>query len=338
MEHREKVSLIIPTYNEEKYIGSVIDSIYLQDYPKELMEVIFVDGMSVDGTRDIILQSDLDDIMNVKVLDNPRKTAPCAVNIGIMASTGDYIIRMDAHSEYYSDYVRKCVETLHTVDADNAGGIIITENKGYIGKANSLVVSSKFGVGNSGFRTNGDSGFVDTVPFGAFPRKTFEKYGLFDERLARNEDNEMNYRIRSNGGKVYMNRDIKAVYHNRDSVSGLLKMAFSNGRWNIYTFFLCPGAMSLRHFIPFIFVLSLIILPFLACLPSVTGMAVKILFMTEIFIYILLDIIFSVMQSGRNGVRFFPALIFLYPCFHIVYGMGSVVGIIKMGITGGRSR
>ncbi len=316
------VSVVMPIYNEEKYIKGCVESLLTQDYPKSQMEWIFVDGGSVDRTKELLAEYQEQYRDLIKVFDNPRKTVPFAMNIGIAQSKGKYIVRLDAHAEYDKDYVSKCVYCLDTTDADNVGGIAETRGRGEIGQSIALMLSSKFGVGNSQFRTNGESGYVDTVPFGAFRREVFTKYGGYDERLTRNQDNEMNFRIRKNGGKIYLSRDIKLAYYCRDSVSGIAKMARTNGRWNVITMKLCPGSMGIRHFVPLALVMSLLIL-------GVGSFFIPIarwLLALELALYLSLDIVFSTKQS--RTVKEFIHLIGLFPIFHISYGLGSMKGIL----------
>ena len=181
------VSVVMPLYNEERYIEQCIDSLLLQDYPKENMEWIFVDGCSKDRTVELLKQYQGQYPSLIKIFDNPNKIVPCAMNIGIAASQGKYIVRLDAHADYATNYISKCVDYLENTDAENVGGVAITKSSGFVGNAIAKMLSSKFGVGNSQFRTNGESGYVDTVPFGAFKREVFTKYGGYDERLVRNQ-------------------------------------------------------------------------------------------------------------------------------------------------------
>ncbi len=320
------ISIVMPLYNEEKYIANCIESLLEQDYPRDKMEWLFVDGGSCDKTRTILKRYQNTYPSLIKLLDNPNKTVPYAMNKGIRAAAGEYIIRLDAHAEYATDYFSKCVYYLQNTDADNVGGVIKTKSSGKVGEAIASVVSSKFGVGNSQFRTNGSDGYVDTVPFGAFRREVFEKYGLYDERLTRNQDNEMNYRIRANGGKIFLSNDIKLAYYSRDTIKGILKMAFQNGKWNVITMKLCPGSMGIRHFVPLAFLLSLIILPIL----SVMLPFFRWIFLAELLLYLLLNVVSSIKkQPGRVQNHVFLKMI-IFPLFHIFYGVGSLFGLITL--------
>jgi glycosyltransferase involved in cell wall biosynthesis len=314
----------MPVYNEENYIDNCIESLLLQDYPLDAMEWIFVDGCSTDNTYELIQKYTKKYPNLIKLLKNPNKTVPYAMNIGIGEAKGEYIIRLDAHADYAIDYISKCVYYLDTTDADNVGGIAETKSKGFVGNTIAAMLSSKFGVGNSQFRTNGKSGYVDTVPFGAFRKEVFEKWGGYDERLTRNQDNEMNYRIRKNGGKIYLSSDIHLSYYCRDSIKGISNMAMKNGMWNIITMKLCPGSMGVRHFIPLTFVLSIILLPIL----SIVFKPFLYLFKIEIILYFLLDIYFSL--KLKKDWKSFGLLMILFPIFHVTYGIGSMKGIAKL--------
>lgn len=319
------VSIIIPVYNEEKYISQCIDSLLMQDYPTACMEWIFVDGESIDRTTEILSQYQRDYPELIFVYTNENKTVPYAMNIGIRASKGKYIIRLDAHAEYSLDYISKCVKYLKEIDADNVGGIATTKGRGFIGECIALMLSSPFGVGNSQFRVHGKSGYVDTVPFGAFKREVFEKWGGYDTRLTRNQDNEMNFRIRKNGGKIYLAEDIRFTYYCRDTIHGIMDMAVKNGMWNIITMKLCPGSMGMRHFIPLMFLLSITIL--VICGLFVTPLLYYVLVL-ELLLYITLAIVCSIRET--HEIRRVVTLLYLFPLFHLSYGFGSIKGILKV--------
>lgn len=318
------VSVVMPVYNEEKYIDKCIQSLLKQDFPKDDMEWIFIDGDSSDETVKIIKSYANLYPKLISVLTNPNRIVPCAMNIGIASAKGEYVIRLDAHAEYSNEYISKCVHYQDTTDADNVGGVAETKANGFVGRCISKVLSSKFGVGNSAFRTNGKSGYVDTVPFGAFRRNVFAKIGGFDERLIRNQDNEMNYRIRKNGGKIYLADDLHFAYFCRDSVKGISDMARKNGMWNVITMKLCPGSMGLRHFVPFMFVFSII---GLAVLSLFTPFFKCVLFL-ELVLYLVFDIFFSVLVADK--IEDFCLITLLFPVFHVSYGFGSLLGLIKL--------
>lgn len=318
------ISVVMPVYNEEKYIKNCIDSLLTQDYPLDCMEWIFVDGVSTDNTRKLI-EGYIKMYPNlIRLFSNPNKTVPYAMNIGIREAKGKYIIRLDAHADYSKNYISKCVYYLDTTDADNVGGVAETKSIGFVGNTIAKMLSSRFGVGNSEFRTNGDSGYVDTVPFGAFRREVFEKWGGYDERLTRNQDNEMNYRIRKNGGKIYLSSDIKLSYYCRDSIKGISSMAMKNGMWNVITMKLCPGSMGLRHFIPLAFLVSIILLPLIGAFWH----PILWLFAVEMVLYVTLDCIFSAKQA--KCIKEFLLLMLLFPIFHITYGTGSLKGLMML--------
>jgi glycosyltransferase involved in cell wall biosynthesis len=317
----KNVSIIIPVYNEEKYIERCLDSVAAQTYPKDKMELVIADGMSTDKTREKI--GLYRDKLNIKLVDNEKRIVTYALNLAIENATGDYIIRLDAHAKYQDDYIEKCVYYLDNTDADNVGGVAETVGIGKFGEINAEILSSKFGVGNSHFRTDGESGYVDTVPFGAFRKEVFEKVGLFNPELPRSEDNDMNSRIRAAGGKIFLAADIRFTYFCRDTVGGLLNQGIKNGNALFLTLRKNPKAMSLRHFIPFLFVLSLIVMPVLALIHKLFGL----LFLAELSLYTLLNVYFSLFHGEKKN---FIYKIVLYPLFHIVYGIGSLLGALNI--------
>lgn len=313
------VSVIVPLYNEEKYIEKFLMSLVEQTYPLSDMEWILIDGNSEDKTVEII--SRFVDNYPIILLVNEKRKTPYALNMAIRLAKGKYIIRLDAHAYFPPDYIEKCVYYLDTTDADNVGGVAETDAFGFCGKAIAQMLSTKFGVGSSDFRVSEGDKYVDTVPFGAFRRSVFEKVGLFNTKLLRSEDNDMNARIRNSGGKIWLSNDIKFKYYCRDSISGILKMGIQNGNALFWTLKENPKAMSIRHFIPFLFFVSVIVFPLLAIIVP----EILYLFVVEIVCYGVLDVIFSFLtRKWKYGV----ITVWLYPAFHFVYGLGSFVGLI----------
>ena len=319
------VSVIIPLFNEEKYVGKLIESLTKQTYPIENMEWIFIDGNSSDRTVALIENYISTGKYPIILLHNQKRKTPYALNMAIEKAKGKYIIRLDAHSYFYPNYIEKCVYYLDTTDAENVGGTAETEAKGFKGQAIAKMLSTKMGVGGSDFRVGDGNRFVDTVPFGAFRREVFDRVGLFNPKLLRSEDNDMNSRIRNSGGQIWLAEDIRFKYYCRDTFKGILKMGLQNGNALFFTLRENPKAMSLRHFIPFLFVLSLIILPLLSIVLPYIGYA----FMLEIFLYFLLDVFYSFFnKSPQYGLITF----WLYPTFHLVYGMGSLLGLLGISL------
>lgn len=321
------VSVILPVRNEEKFIVDCTRSIFAQDYPREKMEVIFVDGCSTDRTV-ALLEELQKEYPQIRILHNPNKTVPYAMNIGIRACKGPYIVRLDAHAYYGADYISLSIRTLMEKDCDNAGGIFVTHGRGFWGEAIAAGLCTPFGVGNATYRLATRDGYVDTVPFGAFRKELFDRIGLYDERMTRNQDNELNFRIRKNGGKIYLNRDIQVQYYCRDSLRGIMDMGFKNGKWNIITMTLCPGSMGMRHFVPMLFVLSTLGLILLTALfgPAVFGTLLGL----EWGAYMLLDVFYSYQIAQEKGWKFFLADLIFFPAFHWAYGIGSLFGIAAL--------
>ena len=321
------ISVILPVRNEERYIVACVESIFAQDYPVEQMEVIFVDGRSEDRTVELLARMQQEH-PQIRVFDNPNRTVPYAMNIGIRESRGEVIVRLDAHAEYPPDYVRLSVETLLTCDCDNAGGVFVTRGRGFMGEAIAEMLKTPLGVGNATYRLTQQDGYVDTVPFGCFRRELFERIGGFDERMTRNQDNELNFRIRKNGGKIYLNHNIRVLYYCRDTMRGIMRMGFMNGKWNVITMTLVPGSMGVRHFVPLAFVLSTIGLLLLTLLTG--SMFFGGLLLLEWGAYLLLDGFYSYTIAKEKGWRFLPVELILYPAFHFAYGFGSLCGIAAL--------
>jgi glycosyltransferase involved in cell wall biosynthesis len=321
-----RISVIAPCRNEAAFIEKAIRTILENDYPSELIELLVVDGMSTDGTREIVRKMAEQDEC-IRLLDNPKKIVPSAMNIGIKSSHGDYILRIDCHSTFASNYISKCVELSQRTGADNVGGYIITLPGAdtAIATAITAATSSRFGVGNSMFRLSGPEQEADTVPFGTFRRNLFEKIGLYDERLVRNQDIELNSRIRKGGGRILISPEIKIHYYNRSTYGGLWQQSFNNGLWNPYTIWLTGGGLSLRHFIPMFFVLGLLCL----CLGSFFWSPVKWVLLIYILVYLSSAGFFSIKHSSRTKTSSI-LLLWAYVVLHISYGLGSLWSVVTI--------
>ncbi|MCK4661584.1 MAG: glycosyltransferase family 2 protein [Bacteroidales bacterium] len=324
----EGVSIIIPCRNEKCYIESCIDSLINSDYPNDLIEIVIVDGMSDDGTHNIIYKYK-EKYSNVVIIDNEKKITPVALNLGIKAARFSYIMIASGHSSYPENYISVLLNELIKLDAGAVGGVLETRVKNDSKKGNSIVkvLSNKFGVGNSMFRIGTKKPIlVDTIPFGIYKREIFDQVGLYDERLIRNQDIEFSKRLLSKKKKLYLIPDISCYYYARSSFAALAKNNFNNGYWNILTLYLTKTlkSLSLRHYVPGLFVISLII--FLILSFSVSYKFIFI-FLSILVFYNLLILYFSYLLSEKN-----TSLLYIFLCFivlHFSYGFGSVCGLFR---------
>ena len=251
------VSIIVPCYNEEATIRLLLKSIYAQSYPHNEIEVILADGMSTDQTRSVVaaFQQESPDLL-VKIVENPRRIIPAALNSALQAAQGEFIIRLDGHSMPYPDYVEKCVADLKEGKGENVGGVweIHPAGESWIAQAIAAAAAHPLGVGDALYRFTSRAGAVDTVPFGAFRRSLFEQVGNFDESLLTNEDYEFNTRIRQHGGVVWLDPAIRSVYIARASLAALAKQYWRYGYWKLRMLRRYPGTLRWRQALPPLFV------------------------------------------------------------------------------------
>ncbi len=326
------LSIICPILNEEKYIAQFLDSLLKQDYPKDELEILLVDGMSTDRTREIVAGYTAK-YPFIRVIDNPDKIVPYAMNRGIEAAKGDVIMRLDAHASYQPDYFSVLVKGLRRLNADNVGTVCKTDvlNKTPKTLAIREVLGNKFGVGNSTFRTGIDrEQEVETVPFGCWRKEVFERYGKYDVRLVRNQDIELNKRIIRGGGKIYILPDTYCTYLARETWHALAKNNYGNGKWNILTVYYTKtfSSLSLRHFIPLLFLLSLIVPLSLALVWWPFAM----ISVASLLVYTGLLSTVSAKLAMQKNLNFFYLLATFF-VLHLSYGWGSLVGILKLPFT-----
>lgn len=347
MENLPLVSIIIPCRNEEKFIGKCLDSIVVNDYPKDKIEVMVIDGMSTDNTKEIVREYAQKHSF-IKLLENPKKIAPVALNMGVKRASGDIIMRMDAHAAYDNkhstseiimgmgahttyekDYISKCVKYLNQYEADNIGGTMITVPKEntVVGRAIAYVLSSPFGTGNSYFRIGSKKPrWVDTVFGGCYKREVFEKVGLFNENLARSQDMEFNLRLKKAGGKTLLIPDINCYYYAKADLKEFWEHNFDDGVWVTYPLKFGTRIFSWRHLAPLFFISGLILLTILSFLrPLFMG-----LLLFVIGLYAGVSIFFSVkIAKKEKDFRYLFLMPVVFTIRHIAYGLGSIWGLIK---------
>jgi glycosyltransferase involved in cell wall biosynthesis len=320
------ISIICPIYNESNYITSCINALLHQTISKDRIEILIIDGFSNDGTRQIV-ENIAKENESVKLLDNPERIVTRALNIGFEMAKGEIIIRVDGHAVVSNDFIQNSIECLEKTNADCVGGIIECVNTSKKGIAIALAMSSKFGVGNSRFRTSGKEGYVDTVAFGAYKKEVLKKLGLIDPDLIGADDDEFNYRLRESGGKIYLCPKIKSKYYTRSNYTALFNQFFSYGFWKVRVLQKHFRMMQPRQFIPPLFVLSIIF-------TGIAGLFNPYLlssFCSILSLYFLLSLLMSLYLAVRENqqVNLIHRLFIAFPVLHLSYGIGFLWGNIK---------
>ena len=326
------VTIVIPCFQERAFIRSCLESVAAFELPPNTtVEILVVDGMSSDGTSALIAEMAESD-SRIQLLDNVNRTQSSALNLAISLARGEYILRLDAHSLYPSDYLVHTVETARRTNADNTGGIVRTLRRGgtYQARLVQALITHAFGVGNSGFRTGASEGPADTVPYGCFRTAVFDRVGKFDERLIRAQDYEMNRRIVASGGTVWRNPQICIDYYPPpDLKSFLRKQLLSEAPYNAYMWYLAPYSFAPRHAITALFsagiILSLILAPI--------SRLVQLAFFGVMGVYLALALISGLQQAIRyrepRHVLVLPPSFFLY---HFTHGVGVLAGLGRLAL------
>lgn len=318
------VSVIVPIRNEENYIKACIDSVLSQDFKKDNMELILVDGMSSDKTVEII-QEYIEKYEFIKILKNPKKTVQYALNIGIKNAEGTYIVRLDAHSEYENNYISKCVEYLEKTKALNVGGPMRARGKTEIQKVIAAAYHSSFALGGGKFHDENFEGYADTVYLGAFKKSALESIGMYDERLPCNEDDDLNFRIIENGEKIFITPQIKSIYFPRNSYKDLFKQYYKYGFWKVAVIKKHKKPARISHLIPISFVLFILLFSILSIFLSIP----RKIFVFVLMLYLLLDTYFSLKNEKVNSIINKFRLVLVHTILHISYGLGFLVGLFK---------
>lgn len=319
------VSVVIPCRNEAKYISYCIDSL-LAGSNGIPIEIIVVDGQSTDNTREIISLKSASNY-NIRLIENSDRFTPFGLNAGIKDANGKYILIASSHSAYPPDYISVLLKEINELQADGIGGVMKTEvlRSTRISESIRIALTHPFGVGNSLFRTGIDEPMkVDTVPFGLYRKSFFNEVGLYNTELIRNHDIELSKRALAAGKSIYLTPSVSCVYYARESYGGVWKNNFRNGLWNLKTVFITKNlrSLSLRHFVPLLFILSLI----LPVIPALLWMPLFLLISAlSALAYILFLIVVSLKtkKKNTNTVHVITAFLIL----HFSYGCGSMAGL-----------
>jgi glycosyltransferase involved in cell wall biosynthesis len=259
---RPPVTIVLPTYNEERYIDACLASVQAQTYGAANFEVLIADGRSEDRTRELAAAW-IDRLPGLKVLDNPGRHQGTGLNIALDAASNDLIVRLDAHCRYASDYVERCIDALERTDATVVGGPMRPEGETPFGEAVALATTTPIGVGPGRFHYSEEEEWVDTVFLGSFRRSDILALGGYDDRRIRpaGEDHELNFRITKSGGKILLDPTIRSVYHPRSTPSALWKQYHNYGQGKVSTLRLHRALPTWRPIAPTLFVVGLLLGP-----------------------------------------------------------------------------
>jgi len=323
---RPLVTAVIPCRNEARYIGPCLESLIGCDYPKDRLEVLVCDGLSDDGTREIVTGYAARHSF-IRLVDNPRRITPCAMNAGIKEARGDVIMPMGAHAVYSPSYISQLVTALEETGADNVGGVLVTlpANGTPLARALAVGLSHPFGVGNSYFRIGAaERRLVDTVPFGCYRRAVFDRIGVFDEELVRNQDDELNARLLKQGGRIMLIPEVVSYYYARGSLSQVARMFYQYGYFKPLAARKVGRIMTVRQVVPALFVVSL----------AVTGVAglwsavARSLCAGIAGLYAGAALASAATAARRHGFASGVALLAVFPVLHVSYGLGSLVAML----------
>jgi glycosyltransferase involved in cell wall biosynthesis len=326
---KRRISVIVPCRNELTHISAFLECLRNQSLPPELeCEFLIADGMSDDGTREILEQFQRE-FGRIKLLDNLLQTVSCGLNEAIRCASGEIIIRMDVHSEYAPDYIQQCVATLDETGAANVGGPASPIGRSYFQRAISLAYMSRFSCGGARFHDPDYEGYVDTVTYGCWRKSTLEEIGLFDETLIRNQDDELNLRIVRSGGKIWQTPRIRSWYRPRSSLKSLARQYSQYGYWKVHVIRKHGAPASWRHLVPATFVAALLVLS----IAAVVTPAARLFLVGLLAVYLLTAAVAAVMACRRTcDWLCVPILPLVFCVYHLSYGIGFWRGIWDLSI------
>ncbi|MBS1494872.1 MAG: glycosyltransferase family 2 protein [Bacteroidetes bacterium] len=327
------VSIVCTTYNEEKLIAKTLDSFLSQQLDNMQLEIFVVDGRSEDKTREIIKSYETQN-SRIKLIDNPERKNPFGRNIGIQESNGNYIAILGAHTIYKNDYIKTCIAEMERTGSAGVSGKVVTsiEKDSNGGELCELILTSKFGVSGESFRTVKE-GYTSMVNFPVFKREVFEEVGLYDTELHRNQDNDLNNRIMNAGYKLYNTWKTECYYYPEDTLKGLYKYSYRNGFWNAKSLLENPESMKLHHYIPFAFVVTIIIMTVFAILGLLINSGLQLVLLAgAIGVHLFAGLLFSVTIKKYKSLKNILSLPFLFFAFHFSYGWGTLRGLFSKTI------
>ena len=323
------VSIICPLFNEEKFVEQCILSILEQDYPKDKLEVLLIDGRSTDHTTEIVKRY-TEKYPFIKLLDNPDRVVPYALNKGLEVATGEVIMRIDGHCTYPTNYISELVRYLYELDADNVGGVWNTQPAKDTAICHTIALASShpFGVGGSMHKIGASRIMeTDTVPFGCYKREVFEKTGQFDTDLVRNQDDEFNGRLQNLGGKIFLIPQVIINYTARDSIRKMRHMYYQYGLYKPLVNKKLGSPATIRQFFPLGFLLGL----FFGTIASCFSTTILKIFTASLLLYLFIGLVVGMMGAIRTRrVAVMPLMPYVFLNIHLSYGFGYLKGIFKV--------
>lgn len=326
------VSVVVPCRNERRALPAFLASLEQQDWPPEQMEVLIADGMSDDGSDQLLKAYSEAHDGRVRLVANPGKIVSTGLNAAIRAARGALILRMDVHAEYARDYIRQCVETLLATGADNVGGAPRVRHDSFRSTLFGAAFNSGFAVGGALSHNVKYDGWADTVCFGCWRKTTLERLGLFDEALVRNQDDELNLRLTRAGGRIWQSVRIVSWYKPRVRLSHLARQYFQYGFWKVAVIRKHRLPASIRHLIPVSFVLVQVLLGGVLIVELASGLnqlhnAAATAWASLVGVYGIATIAASFVTAQRNDWRLFPFLPVIFATYHLSYGIGFLTGL-----------
>jgi glycosyltransferase involved in cell wall biosynthesis len=325
------ISIVVPCYNEQETIGSLLGAILGQTYPRQRLEIVIADGLSQDRTRDVIADfSQGHPDLALRVVSNPARTIPSSLNLAIRASQGDFIIRLDAHSIPFPDYVERCVQAIQDGKGGNVGGLwmIRPGAQDWLAKGIAAAAGHLMGAGDASYRIGGDARSVDTVPFGAFRRSLFDEIGGFDETLLTNEDYDFNSRIRRHGDVIWFDPKIRSIYIARARLADLARQYWRYGFWKARMLLRDPGSLRWRQAVPPLFLLAI----GATCISTLLWHPAIVWLQGELAIYVLALAVagLDIGVRGRHALLV-PASMLALATMHTAWGGGFIWSLAAVG-------
>jgi succinoglycan biosynthesis protein ExoA len=320
-----RVSLVVPMRNEAQHAEHFIEDIAAQDVDAEI-ELLVADGASDDDSVELLTRAAERAGIRLVALQNSAGWVSHGLNACIERATGDLIVRLDCHARYPPDYLRRCVEASEETGAWNVGGVVVPEGRTTWERAVACAMDAPFGgIGWTRHASSGDRVEVDTVTYGAFRPDVFERIGLFDETLVRNQDDEFNFRLRRAGGRIVLDPAIRVLYKPRSSLAGVFRQYYQYGFWKVPVMRKHRRALSGRSLVPAVFVVSVAMLAAL----SGRGTLARRILSAELTAYLVAAVVFgaSSVRRRREPLALLPRVVTVFPAFHVAFGLGMLSGL-----------